>query len=478
MTVDDDCSCQCFPPQEPFELASEQPGVSSPRVPPAPPAPPPVTPAPPPPPIPPLPPPVIYTNPVPDNPGSRPDVDHDVGPRPVGPQDNPNRQGLSLTCPGDISLSTLDPTGKVVNFSVQAASGCTPVSLSVNPASGTKFPIGTTPVLAQASDSCANHKSCSFNVNIALATCPPVSSYPTIALAGGADTLVFDSARRIVYAGAGGGTVVSAFSTATQSMLASYPGTGGHPFGFWTLGYDAAHNCLASTDQHTDWVGIDLGTGAWSNVAAMTTGVDAGNFRQMAMDSADGIAMFSGINNGTNGAIQLVQYHSGISATSIYSSGYTLPILAEYPCYSTPAGKFLVVRSGGGPSFYYVDKLTGTLTPTGLALGALFGAILSVDSLGIVVMQTVGGVYLIIDPVNDALIQTTAVSSGFLLRAAEYQSCSKKLYLSDGLSTTVLDPNNHYALLQTIPTPYLSFVFDPFAGLMFAADGSSLVTTF
>jgi hypothetical protein len=481
MTVDDDCSCQCYPPQEPYELASDQPGVSAPRVPPTPPALPPVVPAPPgPPPPPPPPPPVVYTNPAPDDFPSRPDVDHDTGPRPVGPQDNPNRPGLTLICPGDISVSTFDVTGEIVDFSVSATSGCSPVSLAINPPSGTKFPIGTTLVSVEATDSCAHVATCSFHVNVALSVCPPVSGYPTITLSGAANTLAFDSVRRIVYAGAGGGTTVTAFSTATQSVLASYTTNHGFPSPVWSMGYDALHNCLVSVNQSGGWSALDLGTGVWTFIEAIGAGTDAGNFRQMTMDSADGLGLFIGINNGTNSAIQLVQINSSSSATNLYSSGYILPLLGENPCYSKAAGKFLVSHfSGGAPSFYYVNKLTGALTASALSLGNLFGAILSVDSLGIVVVQGAGGVISIVDPVTDTLLASEGGHAfGFLIYAAEYNSCSKLLYVSDNHQTLVFDPSNSYAYVQTIAAAYLDLVFDPYAGLMFAANGTNLVTTF
>jgi hypothetical protein len=70
-------------------------------------------------------------------------------------------------CPGDITVGN-DPgqCSAVVPFSIDATDNCAGVTVSANPASGSVFPIGTTPVEVIAVDVSGNADTCHFNVTV------------------------------------------------------------------------------------------------------------------------------------------------------------------------------------------------------------------------------------------------------------------------------------------------------------------------
>jgi hypothetical protein len=72
----------------------------------------------------------------------------------------------SLSCPSGIVLEFQDEAGAAATYSVTATDLCSALNLVVTPPSGSRFPIGVTPVLAQAADSSGNTAQCGFNVTI------------------------------------------------------------------------------------------------------------------------------------------------------------------------------------------------------------------------------------------------------------------------------------------------------------------------
>ncbi len=75
-------------------------------------------------------------------------------------------QPLTLTCPPGVVVEFQNESGAVVTYSAVASSSCSNVTVVYTPPSGTMFPIGVTPVLVQATDSCTNSAQCSFNVTV------------------------------------------------------------------------------------------------------------------------------------------------------------------------------------------------------------------------------------------------------------------------------------------------------------------------
>ncbi len=76
--------------------------------------------------------------------------------------------GISITCPSDISTSTdFGQCDAVVNFSDPFVSGGEgTVTVSCSPSSGSTFPVGTTTVTCTATDDAGNTATCSFNITV------------------------------------------------------------------------------------------------------------------------------------------------------------------------------------------------------------------------------------------------------------------------------------------------------------------------
>jgi MYXO-CTERM domain-containing protein len=90
-----------------------------------------------------------------------------------------------LTCPSDMSTSTTDPTGKTVSFTPVAHDAVSGVSIVSQPASGSKFPIGTTQVTVRATDAFGNAGTCTFSVTMALVGPDAGSNPPPPQTSGG-----------------------------------------------------------------------------------------------------------------------------------------------------------------------------------------------------------------------------------------------------------------------------------------------------
>ncbi len=74
-----------------------------------------------------------------------------------------------VVCPADIEVpNDSGRYGAVVDFDLFATDNCPGVVISVDPPSGTLFPIGTTPVQAIATDTTSHADTCSFNVTVLL----------------------------------------------------------------------------------------------------------------------------------------------------------------------------------------------------------------------------------------------------------------------------------------------------------------------
>jgi hypothetical protein len=72
----------------------------------------------------------------------------------------------SVSCPDPQILEFQDEAGAVATYAPTAADTCSAVGLSATPPSGSVFPIGITPVIAEATDSSGNSARCSFTVTV------------------------------------------------------------------------------------------------------------------------------------------------------------------------------------------------------------------------------------------------------------------------------------------------------------------------
>ncbi|MEW5875218.1 MAG: HYR domain-containing protein, partial [Candidatus Zixiibacteriota bacterium] len=77
-------------------------------------------------------------------------------------------------CPADIVEQLgVGETEKVVNFVVDFTDNCPGGSVAATPASGSTFPLGTTPVVVIATDASGDADTCTFNVTLNAGTAPP-----------------------------------------------------------------------------------------------------------------------------------------------------------------------------------------------------------------------------------------------------------------------------------------------------------------
>jgi parallel beta-helix repeat protein len=73
---------------------------------------------------------------------------------------------LAIACPANTSVTSLDGSPVVVNYTATTSGGVAPVSITGSPASGTAFPVGTTTVNVTAQSSDGQSARCSFSVTV------------------------------------------------------------------------------------------------------------------------------------------------------------------------------------------------------------------------------------------------------------------------------------------------------------------------
>jgi uncharacterized repeat protein (TIGR01451 family) len=83
-----------------------------------------------------------------------------------------------LSCPSDMVLTALPGESALANFNVTATDNCPllPTAVTVAPASGSAFPVGTTRVTATATDSGGERSTCGFNVTVNAPTTTTVTA--------------------------------------------------------------------------------------------------------------------------------------------------------------------------------------------------------------------------------------------------------------------------------------------------------------
>ncbi|HXD30977.1 MAG TPA: HYR domain-containing protein [Pyrinomonadaceae bacterium] len=73
----------------------------------------------------------------------------------------------SITCPANITVNAIPGTcSATVNFTIMASDNCSVPMVVSSPASGSVFSVGTTTVVATATDAAGNSRSCSFTVTV------------------------------------------------------------------------------------------------------------------------------------------------------------------------------------------------------------------------------------------------------------------------------------------------------------------------
>src|SRR6185503_4802731 len=87
-------------------------------------------------------------------------------------------QNPTITCPANIVQTTAPgQCSATVSYNVTATDNCSGVTVVSTPASGSTFPVGTTTVMATATDAAGNTATCSFTVTVN-DTQPPTISCP------------------------------------------------------------------------------------------------------------------------------------------------------------------------------------------------------------------------------------------------------------------------------------------------------------
>jgi len=87
------------------------------------------------------------------------------GHSPGGPTP-PSIENITLTCPSDVQIDNVSGSSQNVTYTAPAATGgVPPLTVTCNPASGSSFPIGSTPVACSATDS-VRFAACSFKVTL------------------------------------------------------------------------------------------------------------------------------------------------------------------------------------------------------------------------------------------------------------------------------------------------------------------------
>jgi MYXO-CTERM domain-containing protein len=81
----------------------------------------------------------------------------------------------SVTCPADTVAEATSSTGALVSYPSATASGTAPVVLGYSRASGSQFPLATTPVSVTATDALGRTASCTFTVTVRDTTAPSLT---------------------------------------------------------------------------------------------------------------------------------------------------------------------------------------------------------------------------------------------------------------------------------------------------------------
>jgi uncharacterized repeat protein (TIGR01451 family) len=79
-----------------------------------------------------------------------------------------------IVCAADITLEATSDAGAVAHYVTTASDACSPLVLVVTPPSGSTFPLGTTMVIATATDAAGNSATCTFKVTVVPENEPPV----------------------------------------------------------------------------------------------------------------------------------------------------------------------------------------------------------------------------------------------------------------------------------------------------------------
>jgi autotransporter-associated beta strand protein len=86
-----------------------------------------------------------------------------------------DNEAPTVTCPSNVTVTAAGACPVTVNYEATAADNCSVASLSVNPPSGSTFPVGDTSVKLVATDASGNTNTCSFLVTVLAGPAPELT---------------------------------------------------------------------------------------------------------------------------------------------------------------------------------------------------------------------------------------------------------------------------------------------------------------
>jgi hypothetical protein len=96
-----------------------------------------------------------------------------------------DRERPSITCPAPITVECAGPAGATATFAPTFTDNCPVVTASCSPASGSTFPVGSTPVVCTATDASGNTNACNTAVRVVDTRAPVVTCVESVNPSGG-----------------------------------------------------------------------------------------------------------------------------------------------------------------------------------------------------------------------------------------------------------------------------------------------------
>ena len=120
---------------------------------------------------------------------------------------------LTVTCPANISVASSNGSPVVVTYSASTSGGVAPMTVTGTPASGSSFPVGTTPVQVTARSSDGQTASCGFSVTVTYSPAPAPSGF------GPSSTITCPSGAVDIWPGASIQTAVNQLAGSTTFCI-------------------------------------------------------------------------------------------------------------------------------------------------------------------------------------------------------------------------------------------------------------------
>lgn len=146
-----------------------------------------------------------------------------------------DNESPTISCPANITtIAEHGVCSAIVTFAVGANDNCPGVTVASTPPSGAAFPIGTTTVVATATDASGNQTSCSFTVTV-------TNPNPVVAITGPPSGSIYAVNSTVPFTGtfmdAGGGTHTALWTFTSINPTINQPGVVNESTGSVSLNY-------------------------------------------------------------------------------------------------------------------------------------------------------------------------------------------------------------------------------------------------